>query len=269
MRYGVAVWNFCEERTRLAGLVREFAGFGFDAVSFLPGQIVPLGEEEERELRGALDDHGLAATVHGNFDMTRADVERIVAALGKRLLAITMDAAMAADSRGYFYDAARMARLLVEIDSATRGAGVVFGVEDFPLDPAALEFYRGGLGPALPLERLGTLVDLGHANIRRSRGGYFKGIGPAEQISRLPLPVIEVHVHDNAGDRDAHAPLGDGSLPVDEAARGLAAAGFDGVSTIEIAPGFHGSTPAESKPRARESLERWRRAVEDARGRGA
>jgi hypothetical protein len=34
--------------------------------------------------------------------------------------------------------------------------------------------------------------------------------------------------------------------------------GFNGISTIEIAPSFHDKTPAESKPMAKQSLEIWR-----------
>lgn len=60
------------------------------------------------------------------------------------------------------------------------------------------------------------------------------------------------------GDRDSRGHLGFGNLPFEEVAAGLKAIGFDGISTIEIAPSFHGSTPAASRPHARDSLARWR-----------
>jgi sugar phosphate isomerase/epimerase len=80
----------------------------------------------------------------------------------------------------------------------------------------------------------------------------------ADYIGRLPLPIVEVHLHDNNGQKDEHGHFGLGNIDFGEVAAALKSVGFDGVSTIEIAPSFHGSTPAESKPRARESLERWK-----------
>ena len=94
---------------------------------------------------------------------------------------------------------------------------------------------------------------------------YFSALTPSEYLARLPVPLIEVHVHDNAGDQDSHSPLGSGNIPFEAVAQGLHGIGFDGVSTIEIAPSFHGSSPEESRPRAKDSLEQWRRRVDDAR----
>ena len=258
MRYGIAVWNYQQEDEPLDGLVEEFAGFGFDAVSFLPSQLVSCEPETAAALLALLRERGMAATVHGNFEMTRADVATILERFGDRLAAVTMDAAMTADSCGHFYDAPRMAALLREVEEATRERGLRFGVEDFPLDSRALEHYRGDLAPILDCPRYGALIDLGHLNLRRRGTAYFARLSPADYIRRVPLPIIEVHVHDNEGQRDSHGHIGFGNVPFEEIAQGLRDIGFDGISTIEIAPSFHGSTPAESRPRARESLEKWR-----------
>jgi sugar phosphate isomerase/epimerase len=196
--------------------------------------------------------------------MTRADVETLLGRFGERLRVLTMDPCMTADSCGYSYDGARMARFLRQVEEATRATSVRFGVEDFPLDALALERDRAGLEPLLRCPRYGALIDLGHLNLRLKSGGYFRRLSPADYIRRVPVPILEVHVHDNAGDRDSHGPIGFGNVAFEEIARALRAVGFDGVSTIEIAPSFHGSTPAASKPRATESLERWRTLWEGA-----
>ena len=264
MRYGIAVWNFQEPGSTLVGLVEVFAGFGFDAVSFLPGQVVNCGDAEAAALLALMRERSLVATVHGNFEMTRSDVETVVRRLGDRLAAVTMDAAMTADSCGHFYDGPRMAAFLREVEEATRQRGAQFAVEDFPLDGQALERYRADLAPVLDSPRYGTLIDLGHLNLRTRQADYFRNMTPADYIRRVPLPIIEVHVHDNKGERDSHAPIGFGDVPFAEIAPALREAGFDGISTIEIAPSFHGSTPAASKPKAMESLERWRAIWEGA-----
>jgi sugar phosphate isomerase/epimerase len=101
-------------------------------------------------------------------------------------------------------------------------------------------------------------------NLRMAQEDYF-ATDVGDYISRLPLPIIEVHVHDNRGDRDSHEPLGAGDTPFPAVAGALMAVGFDGVSTIEIAPSFHGSTPGASKPHLQRTLETWRGMLEARR----
>jgi len=258
MRYGVAIWNYQEEGVALPRLAEELAGFGFDALSFLPGPLVKCEEPEARDLLALMQERGLVATVHGGFDMTRGHVETIVSRYGGCLRALTFDAAWTADSCGMFYDGPRMAPFLLEVEEVMKDTSVQFAVEDFPLDSRALERHRADLGPLLDCPRYGILIDVGHLNLRLRRAGYFKSQTPAEYIRRVPVPIIEIHVHDNAGETDSHGHIGFGNVDFEEVARGLREVGFDGISTIEIAPSFHGSTPGASKPRAKESLEKWR-----------
>ena len=63
---------------------------------------------------------------------------------------------------------------------------------------------------------------------------YYEGVTPEEYLSNVPVPITEVHVHDNDGTRDAHRPLGTGTNDIQAAARGLSRAGFDGTCTIEV-----------------------------------
>lgn len=262
MRYGIAIWNFVEPGQPLPDLIAEFAGFGFDTISFLPGQLLNVPQEEARAAARALRELGLQATVHGNFVVTGDDVRRLADLLGPDYVCQTFDAALMETSWGRVYDASHMAALLVQVNEALGPWGGRCGVEDFPLDAAARDYYAPALAPLLALPRYGMLVDLGHLNMRLTQHDYYRDLTPAEYLGRTPLPIVEVHVHDNCGDRDDHAPLGDGTGDFASMAAGLRNKGFEGISTIEIAPTFHGSTPAIDKPYARESLERWRSLLE-------
>jgi sugar phosphate isomerase/epimerase len=261
MRFGIAIWNFMEEGVRLPDLIAEFAGFGFDTISFLPGQLLP-NPEAGREAVAALRGLGLKATVHGSFVVTADDARRIADLFGDDLLCQTFDAAMLEDSCGRHYDTACMVELLQQVGDLVEPLGARYGVEDFPLDMQALDCYRDDLSPLLERSGYGMLIDLGHLNLRINRAPYFGALGPVEYLRRTPLPIIEVHVHDNCGDRDSHAHLGFGTGDFATYAAALREKGFDGVSTIEIAPSFHGAKPAEDKPRAKESLELWRSLLE-------
>jgi sugar phosphate isomerase/epimerase len=257
MKHGVAVWNWVQPGQPLAALLGELAGLGFEVMSFLPKQLLSLEPPEARALLSILDGYRLCATVHGKCGLQPGEIERIVHLLGRRLLAFTVDPLLRTDSRGTLYAANSIVEVLCAIRAATRETRVAFAVEDFPLDALALDYYRPALEPVLDSERYGLLLDLGHMNLRMAQEEYFyTDVG--DYILGLPLPIVEVHVHDNRGDRDSHEPLGAGNVPFPEVAGALMAAGFDGVSTIEIEPSFHGSTPAASKPHLRRTFEAWR-----------
>jgi sugar phosphate isomerase/epimerase len=264
VRYGVAVWNWVEPGQSLSALVRELAGMGFDVMSFLPGQLLSLSQAQARALLAVLDGYRLPATVHGTCDLEPDMIEHTVTLLGRRLLAFTLDPLQRTDSRGTLYAVNAMVALLQTIRDSTRGTRVRFGIEDFPLDSLALDYYREELEPVLESPRFGILLDVGHMNLRMGQEDYF-ATDVGDYISRLPLPIVEVHVHDNGGERDSHEPLGAGDIPFPAVAGALMAVGFDGVSTIEIEPSFHGSTPAASKSHLRRTFEVWRGMLETRR----
>jgi sugar phosphate isomerase/epimerase len=269
MRHGIAIWNYCNRGAELPSWIGEFAGYGFDTVSFLPSQIASASVEERRVILDRLASHDLAATVHGSCNMTAEEASAVVETLGSRLLAFTFDPAMREDSRGNLYDAARIASVLRMLQGVTDGTRIRLAVEDFPLDDLALEDYRFALkdyrvdlqGP-LRHERVGILVDVGHMHLRMKRSDYFRHMSPAEYFARLPLKLVEIHVHDNGGAKDEHGHIGFGTVPFAEVAEALRAIKFAGVSTIEVAPSLHGSTPEKSKPFAGKSLKVWREMME-------
>ncbi len=257
MRYANAIWNYTEPDLPVLDVVREFADFGYDAISFSSLQFPRLHEEAEG-MAALIRERDLAVTVHCSFDVTLADVECALGWFGDALRAITFDPVMTFEPRGGFYDTTRMVPLLRDIVEMSEGTQLHVAIEDFPLDDSAVDFYRQDLEPLLECPRYGILIDVGHLNIRLTGGGHFEGMSVAGYIEGLPLPIAEVHLHDNNGQKDEHGHFGLGRIDFTEIAEALRSVGFDGVSTIEIAPSFHGSTPAESKPRAKESLERWR-----------
>lgn len=57
--------------------------------------------------------------------------------------------------------------------------------------------------------RLGLCLDVGHANTCVSR------LAPQAWIEPMAEHLLHVHLHNNCGDRDLHAPLGDGTIPMD------------------------------------------------------
>jgi sugar phosphate isomerase/epimerase len=257
MRYANAIWNYMEPDLPVLDVVKEFADFGYDAISFSSSQLPKLDEEAER-IAAFIAERDLAVTMHCSFDVTLADLRCALGWFGDALRTITFDAMMRFEPRGGFYDTGGMVPVLRDIVEMTEGADLRVAIEDFPLDGSAMAFYRDGLAPLLECPRHGILIDVGHLNMRLTGGGYFAGMSVEDYVRAVPLPVVEVHLHDNNGQKDEHGHFGLGNIDFGEISEALKSVGFDGVSTIEIAPSFHGSTPAESKPRAKESLERWK-----------
>lgn len=264
MRHAIAIWNYAWALADLPEAIRTFAGYGFDTISFHPGQFKEATEANRKEIRAELDRLDLAATVHGDCNLDRDTASTLVQMLGDRLQVFSFDTAMTEDSCGRFYDAQRIAATGELLLGLTEGTRARVAVEDFPLDAEAQARYGVRLAPLWAHARFGILADLGHMHLRRTQFAIFRAHTVAEYFQRLPLPLVEIHVHDNPGDRDAHAPLGSGTLPVEEVARALGRIGFAGVSTIEIAPSFHGDTPAASRPKAEASLARWHKLMDQA-----
>ncbi len=90
------------------------------------------------------------------------------------------------------------------------------------------------------------LLDLGHLNLMAE--------DPVRAVRDLPIPVCEVHVHDNKGKEDDHMPLGWGKLPLEGIVRSLRRAGFDGIWTLEIRPLYRVQDSTIRNPKACKSI---------------
>ncbi len=261
MRYGIASWDYPEPDVPLRQQVQWWADHGFDAISFTADQLLQLDPSHQGALCDLLAERELAVTVH-NAQLVPADIARALGdLLGERLINVTMNPVMWHDSRGVLLDARKMGRLLGEIAAATRGTPLHFGIEDFPRDKLALDFFREDISGVLSNPRFGTIIDLGHMNYWLQSREYYQDVTPAAYLAGVPVPILEVHVHDNAG-KDDHGYLGFGNMDVPAVADALRRTGFDGISTIEVSPLSYGESVAHGKLQAVESLQIWRASWE-------
>ncbi|MHC4917114.1 MAG: sugar phosphate isomerase/epimerase family protein [Planctomycetota bacterium] len=245
MKTGMALYSFDH------GLVDEFADMGFEAVS------VRVHEERFRNHLDALvrtaRERELAVTIHGkvnpgNFDWVREIVERLEGSVYSVLTDVPVEEE-AGGERPRLDDLLAFREFFEE-------KNIYFGFEDLPLNAENLDAHFDKEIRSSPW--FGVLMDIGHLNVRlrNASGPGYENLG--EVIDSIPVPVRELHVHDNAGDRDRHAPIGYGNCRFEEIVRELARIGFDGIATIEIVPRISQIDLAECKRAAGESLKTWR-----------
>lgn len=259
MRVGYAVWNLAWNTPDILDLIAALPGMGFDAASFHPTPLPGMERGLLREIGHTVRRLDLPVTVHGNVLTTDAELELLIDTFGPALANYTIDNVSRLDSRGRLYDAGLMAGRLQVIADLTEGTSVRFGVEDFPLDDLARGFFARDLAPLLDHPRFGVLVDIGHMHLRRRESPYFASRSLAQDFAALPLPLIEVHLHDNDGQKDQHATFGQGNLDLPAYARALRESGFDGICTLEFSPYLSGQDPAAVRASLPEHAAAWRR----------
>ena len=126
------------------------------------------------------------------------------------------------------YDEETTFRALLRAVDELSESGIRVALENWlgNTDMAALR----SLAAAVP--EAGLLVDAGHLLIAQ-RSGLTSGLSVEEYLRRVPLPIFEVHLHDNDGTQDTHSPLGTGVLNLSQLCSGLVERGFRGIVTIE------------------------------------
>ena len=261
---GMAVWNFQEGS--LAERVDRCAATGFNAVSLILRDARSLCRGEIPKVEDAITRHSLAVTIHGGMaaraepidaDSLLADFRSFAAwhARTGALVSVNYDAAKSEDGRHRPED---MRRVLKEMLFISEGAGFSVGIEDWPLNSEQL----GAVDDLRAHAHFGILIDLGHLNIRLRKQGDPDGPFPVETtrslIDRLALPINELHVHNNDGKRDMHAPPCAGTADLAAVAGLLGRKGVRCISTIEIVPAWCGLTEEQGWEAAREALEFWR-----------
>lgn len=147
-------------------------------------------------------------------------------------------------------------------------------VEDFGLNEAEksqIEHLKGN-------DRFGYLLDIGHMYIRmcgKNESGLtlFSNSVKECPVNEKPelddflnafyskdFPVFEIHLHNNDGKEDKHYFLEDGTLKIEIIADVLRRVGFNGVLTIESAPGFSFKCEyPESDLRINETYSYWKK----------
>ena len=260
VRYCAAIWNYAWTSQDVVEHIPRFVAMGYDAISFIPDQCLKWDASGRADVLAALKAHDLAVTLHGKIDDTAGGIASLQDWLGARLVNYTIDAPMRWESIGTVFDGELIGRRLGETQLATRGTSLRLGVEDFPVDRRAFDVHARHLAPLAAGGRWGILIDVGHYHLRRR---FLPA--PAEFLGGLPVPLLELHIHDNDGLKDQHGPIGYGSLDFAELAAAVKTVGFDGVSTSEAAPSLHGREPAQSLEEMSTTITAWRRLMEEAR----
>lgn len=234
-RVGAASWLL--GRLPLAERMGWLAENGFDVVSFLDSELVSIAEDPRKSaafVARELNAVDLQATVHASsgpsgseerrrvFSQALATVAELQRLTG-RLLCFSIDPSWHGGEK-VVYDPDGTLRALQEAALALGKLGVALAVENWRINPDPAEFVRLASGVA-PI-KLGLLLDLGHLNMMSS--------DPVSAVSSVPLPICEVHVHDNGGDSDDHLPLGSGTLPLAGLVGAIRSRGEPLVWTLEI-----------------------------------
>ena len=112
-----------------------------------------------------------------------------------------------------------------EVLKATEPIGCTIAIENiFEEEPSTLLTLIESLNHA----RVRHCFDVGHWNLFHSRK-----VGLEEWFAALGALMGEVHIHDNSGTRDDHAPIGDGTIDFDLYFRLLEQYAPDALWTIE------------------------------------
>lgn len=265
---GIATWNFREGS--LAYRIEQFARLGYDAVSLSAADACAMCRGVTPDVNDAIARHGLVVAIHGSFmsgkssvpaDALLADFESYVAwnAETGALCTVNYDAARIYSENGERdYDAESMRVALKRMLSMSNGAGFSVGIEDWPRNREHLE----AVADLQSFAHFGVLIDLGHLNNRIRSGMDPDSPFPVDAAQRyldgFTLPVNELHVHNNDGRRDCHAPPTDGTADMGALAKMLRRKGVRCISTVEIVPAWCGLDEQQGWEAAREALAYWR-----------
>jgi len=240
MKLGCAVWLI--NAPTLAQRIKWVAEQGFEAISLITTRLA----RDETDLALTMNlvrDHQLATTFHlgigkiedgphwEQWEGQMREVEGWVDAVG-RVGNVSFDVGLrelGPQQHECAYEATTAVLRHTLARLAARGLQV--SVEN-GWGPRGTAEHIQRLQEVAADPRLGLLLDLGHANIHT----HLQGLSPEAYIPSLPLPIYELHVHDNDGVSDQHEGVGAGCIDLPAMSRGLKAKGFDGLATVEVCP---------------------------------
>lgn len=253
MKNGLAIWHY-PHRSVLEN-VAFFAEQGFESVSILGYHMdqVCSDEQQSEALARLIADKGLVLTVHHKLPLSH--LEESVASFHA-----TIDRFAAWQSKYKCLSVLSFDVLEPIRDCIT--AYVDYVLEKVPVSKIALEDFGLTSAERQQIEhlksnaRFGFLLDIGHMNIRlhgkRQEGERLMLNSPDEcpatdhptaenflqAFRSKEFPIFEIHLHSNDGITDMHYFLDDGILDVQIIADVLKEIAYDGILTIESAPGF-------------------------------
>ena len=240
MYNGLAAWHY-RHRTHCEN-ADFFASNGFEAVSLLGLHFDRVVQDavQAEEMASIFRKHKVVLTVHHKLPASHNDED--VAAFHAAI-----------DHFGAWQKQHNLICILsFDVPRPIRGdlaKYVDYVLENVPNCSVGLEDYCLNDNEKQDVERFkseprfGHLVDIGHLHLRLTEAASAKGRVPVydEYLSYmrgLEFPVLEMHLHNNDGKKDQHQFLTCGSLSIPDMARMITEIGFDGVLTIESAPGY-------------------------------
>lgn len=252
MTQGLAIWHY-PHRT-IADNIRYFAAQGFEAVSAHGAQLVQaLLSEQGASIAEALRQGGVQFTVHYTLPKSHAEEHVATYKTGIETLAAWQNTYGLIKILSFDVPAPIRDGIASYVDIALAEVqGCFVAVEDFGLTPeerAQIEHLKEN-------PRFGYLLDIGHMFIRlsgKNTGGKPLFTNRADEcpasenpgysefmraMASKEFPVFEMHLHKNDGEKDLHWFLEEGALDIPMIARVVRNMGFDGIMTIESAPGF-------------------------------
>lgn len=273
-RIGLAVGNFDAEN--LAAKVRIAADMGYDAIEVHGRFLADTPPDDLAEVEHLLTDHDLVLMVHTGFASTHGmsnpaeTVTRTAEILDwhsrtSRLACISYDVPWKEMARGmYRTDPTEIASAFEEVLRVSAGRGVPIALEDWPLDEESLRAHADRVEK---YPHWAILLDLGHMNMLLREPKHdpqpLEPDAVESYIRRIPLTIVETHIHSNDGSEDQHLPPYMGNTDFETALRALDEVGFEGIHTIEIVPGPHGLCREEILPAADKTLVYWARLIGD------
>lgn len=255
MIQGLAIWHY--PHRNMVENIRYFAAWGLPSVSVHGAQFVnAIADPAMSEaIAAAVSETGVVFTVH--YCLPRGHAPEAVAVFEAGISAI------AAWQRAH----GSIAVLSFDVPQTIRRGVGIGGYLDFVLETVpdcrvAVEDFglnadeRGQIAHLKGNDRFGYLVDIGHLFLRmrgenRSGKTLFSHAPDEGPVSKTPdaaafaaalegkdFPIFEMHLHNNDGVEDVHWFLEQGEMDILAVAKALREMGFNGVLTVESAPGF-------------------------------
>ena len=276
MKNGLAIWHY-PHRTVLEN-VAFFAKQGFDSVSILGFHMdqICADEKQSAQLARLISDSGIALTVHHKLppDHLKESVRHFQATIDR----------FAAWQKRY----GLLSVLSFDVEQEIRdniAPYVEYVLDSVPQSKIAVEDFGLTAAEKAQIEhlksndRFGYLIDIGHMYIRlcgKNKSGMTLFTNSPDECPKREqpsyeafltafrskeFPIHEIHLHNNDGVNDRHYFLDDGTLDIKMIAAVLKEIAFDGILTIESAPGcvFECAYP-ESDKRILETFAIWKNA---------
>lgn len=275
---GLAIWHY-PHRTPIENVI-FFADNGFSSVSMQGKKMYKVCEDETSaaHLAAIVKERNLVLTVHYKMPETHSsedvkDFEKFIDGMAKWQKTYGLISVLSFDVPQNIRDnVLPYLRYVLKYEQFSKIA-----VEDFGLT----EDERKQIEPLKADKRFGYLVDIGHLYIRL-RGECVDKMTQFENsphecpVTKNPgyddfmrafaskeFPIFEVHLHNNDGADDTHLFFEDGTLDMQIISDVLRDIKFDGIATIESAPGYKFECKyPESDERILQTFRQWKKLCE-------